>query len=118
MWEEGYIADPAKFAVMHTQAVVVLEGGPLRGVDGALDRESILRRIEVTTASLRESRLRVMRSTLGLTPPAWVPDEAFDIDRHVCFSDEVLRSLTSADLPHLTGLARGPLCVASIRSGG
>ena len=108
MWEEGYVADPATFAMMHTQAVVILEGGPLRRVEGALDRESIRRRIEVATASLRESRSRLMRSTLGLTPPAWVPDATFDIDRHVRFSDDVL-SVTSANLPRLTGLTRGAL---------
>ena len=108
VWEEGYVADPATFAMMHTQAVVILDGGPLRRVDGALDRESIRRRIEVATTSLRESRSRLMRSTLGLTPPAWVPDDAFDIDRHVCFSDDVL-SVTSANLPRLTGLTRGAL---------
>ena len=38
VWEEGYVADPATFAMMHTQAVVILEGGPLRRVGGALDR--------------------------------------------------------------------------------
>jgi len=108
LWEEGYVADPASFAMMHTQAVVVLEGGPLRNDAGSIDRSAIIHRIEVTSATLRESRSRLMSSTAGLTPAAWVPDEAFDIGRHVRFGDEIL-SLTSQNLPLLTGMARGPL---------
>ncbi len=43
-------------------------------------------------ASNAAFRLRLQRSFLGLTPPAWVPDEDFDLDRHIIFADEVATS--------------------------
>ena len=52
-----------------------------------------------------------MRSPLGLTPPAWVSDDEFDIHRHVLFNDDVL-PLDSTNLPQLTGLSRGVLSLA------
>lgn len=106
IWEEGYVADTVAFDMMHAQMVFIVEGGPLRLPDGSLDRARILRHIDASVASLEFFRLRLQRSVLGLTPPAWVPDEDFDINRHVVFADGTA-SLTSENLWDLAGRSEG-----------
>lgn len=106
IWEEGYLSNPISFEMMHTQMICVLEGAPLRRPDGRLDRERILHYIEGRCESVEFFRLRLQRSVLGLTPPAWVPDELFDIRRHVSFS-ETIGSLESSQLWQLAGHSVG-----------
>lgn len=108
IWEEGYVTNSINFEAMHAHVLYIVDGAPLRSSDGRLDRERIMRRIEASVRGIPYFRLRLMRSLLGLTPPAWVLDEDFDIGRHVSFSDEV-EVLSGARLPHLTGLAEGLL---------
>jgi hypothetical protein len=106
IWEEGYVSNPISFEMMHTQMVAVLEGAPLRRADGRLDRERIMRYVESACGSSEFFRLRLQRSLLGLTPPAWVPDEHFDIARHVVFADGI-GTLTSSQLWTLSGHSDG-----------
>jgi len=108
IWEEGYVSNPISFEMMHTQMVAVLEGAPLRKPDGKLDRERIMRYIEAACGGSEFFRLRLQRSLLGLTPPAWVPDEDFDIRRHVHFADEI-GTMTSSQLWTLSGHSDGVL---------
>ena len=108
IWEEGYVSNQISFEAMHTQMVLVLEGGPLRRADGVLDRERILRHLEAATSGIDLFRVRLMRGVLGLTPPAWVPDDRFDIHRHVLFGNEVLE-LTTETLPELTTATMAPM---------
>lgn len=108
IWEEGYVSNRISFEMMHTQMVAVLDGAPLRHPDGRLDRELIMRYIESACGSSQFFRLRLQRSLLGLTPPAWVPDADFDITRHVRFSDEV-GTMTRSQLWTLSGHEDGVL---------
>ncbi|MEO6826049.1 MAG: wax ester/triacylglycerol synthase domain-containing protein [Microbacteriaceae bacterium] len=91
---------------MHTQMICVLDGERLRRPDGRLDRERILHYLESTCGSVGFFRLRLQRSLLGLTPPAWVPDDSFDIGRHVLFS-ETKGNLESSQLWELSGHSDG-----------
>jgi hypothetical protein len=106
IWEEGYVYNSISFEVMHTQMIFILEGAPLRRPDGQLDRDRILSYLETVCGSVEFFRLRLQRGVLGLTPPAWVPDERFDIARHVSFSDQVA-GVTSPELWALSGLTDG-----------
>lgn len=78
IWEEGYLSQRHDFAAMHTQAVMVLDGAALRLPDGTLDLDRLTSYIGAL-ARRPTARLRLQRSLLGLTPPAWVPDEDFDL---------------------------------------
>lgn len=102
IWEEGYVSTRLNYELMHTKGLWILEGGPLRDADGRLDRARILRHVETVASASPFFRLRLQRGVLGLTPPAWVPDEDFDASRHVIFADEV-ESLATADLWRLAG---------------
>ncbi|MET0828443.1 MAG: wax ester/triacylglycerol synthase domain-containing protein [Microbacterium sp.] len=108
VWEEGYVGTRGMFEAMHMQGVGVFSGGDLRRSDGTLDRERIREWIASATRAIPYAHLRLMRSPLGLTPPAWVPDDAFDIDRHLRFADPVV-SLSSASMPALVGWDHGAL---------
>jgi diacylglycerol O-acyltransferase len=108
IWEEGYVKNQIVFEAMHTQMVMVLEGAPLRRPDGSLDRERIIGYVEDATKGIEMFRFRLMRGVLGLTPPAWVPDDAFDIRRHVLFADGA-SELSSETLPVLTSLSMEPM---------
>lgn len=108
VWEEGYVGTSAMFEAMHMQGVGVFSGGDLRLPDGSLDRDRIREWVGAATRGIPYARLRLMRSPAGLTPPAWVPDDAFDLDRHVRFATEV-SSLSSTTLPGLIGWNDGPL---------
>lgn len=102
IWEEGYVSNRISFEIMHTPGVFIVAGAPLRDGDGRLRRERVLEHLAATVASAPMFRLRLQRSLLGLTPPAWVPDEEFDLARHVVFADDVA-DLDTADLRRLSG---------------
>ena len=102
IWEEGYVSHHISFENMHVPGLFIIEGGPLRADDGSLDRERILAYIEAMIAGRPDFRLRLQRSALGLTPPAWVPDEHFDLARHVVFTEGAATADT-ADLRRLAG---------------
>jgi diacylglycerol O-acyltransferase len=102
IWEEGYISTRIAHETMHIPSNFIVDGAALRLPDGTLDRVRILAYIEGVFAATATYRLRLKRSFLGLTPPAWVPDDQFDLSRHVIFSDEIV-DLATADLRHLGG---------------
>ncbi|CAN5427664.1 hypothetical protein BH10ACT5_BH10ACT5_09220 [soil metagenome] len=102
IWEEGYVSTRISHETMHIPSNFIVDGSPLRLPDGTLDRARILAYIEGVFAATATYRLRLKRSFLGLTPPAWVPDESFDLSRHVIFSDEIV-DLATADLRRLGG---------------
>ena len=102
IWEEGYVSNHISFENMQVPGLFIVEGGPLLQEDGTLDRARIRAYVEATMASSAAFRLRLQRSFLGLTPPAWVPDEDFDLDRHIIFADDAADFATS-DLRELSG---------------
>lgn len=104
IWEEGYVSHQISFENMQVPGLFIVEGGPLLHHDGTLDRAKIRAYIEATMAGSANFRLRLQRSFLGLTPPAWVPDEDFDLDRHIIFPDEIV-DFATADLRRLSGAA-------------
>lgn len=87
IWEEGYLSTRVAFEVMHTRMVLVLSGAGLRDPDGSLARDRIIAHVDALVRGQPHFRLRLQRSILGLTPPAWVPDERFDSARHLEFAD-------------------------------
>ncbi|WP_194383758.1 wax ester/triacylglycerol synthase domain-containing protein [Microbacterium luteum] len=102
IWEEGYVSNHISFENMQTPGLLIAEGGPLLRPDGSLDRVRIRAFVQGAVASTESFRLRLQRSFLGLTPPAWVPDDDFDLDRHLVFSDAAVDPAT-ADLRRLSG---------------
>ncbi|MET0830735.1 MAG: wax ester/triacylglycerol synthase domain-containing protein [Microbacterium sp.] len=104
IWEEGYVSHQISFENMQVPGLFIVEGGPLLRDDGTLDRAKLRAYIEATMASSANFRLRLQRSFLGLTPPAWVPDDDFDLDRHIIFADEIV-DFATADLRRLSGSA-------------
>ncbi|MCR2763285.1 wax ester/triacylglycerol synthase family O-acyltransferase [Microbacterium sp. zg.B48] len=106
IWEEGYVSNHISFENMHVPGLFIIDGAPLRREDGTLDRAKILAYIDATMASHADFRIRLQRSALGLTPPAWVPDEDFDLARHVLFTEDTADAAT-ADLRRLSGAYDG-----------
>lgn len=102
IWEEGYVSNAISFENMHTPGASIVAGGPLRDAHGNLDRVKVLAYLEATVASEPLFRLRLQRAALGLTPPAWVPDDDFDLSRHVLFADAPA-DLATADVRRLAG---------------
>ncbi|QAY74695.1 hypothetical protein ET445_16490 [Agromyces protaetiae] len=108
IWEEGYLNRRSNYEDMHLPNVSVYEGGPMRQEDGKLDRIKILAYLEAVYGNNPAYRLRLQRSALGLTSPAWVPDEDFDLSRHVLFADSAVDYAT-ADLRKLAGEGDGAM---------
>lgn len=102
IWEEGYVSNHISFENMQTPGVFITDGAGMRTADGAIDRAGVLRYIDATMASHPSFRLRLQRSFLGLTPPAWVPDDRFNLARHVVFVDAPA-DYETADLRQLAG---------------
>lgn len=96
------------FTAAHVGAVFVVEGAGLLTPDGTLDRPRILAGLDAAVGRLADLTKRMLASPLGLTAPAWVPDEKYDVTRHVTFSDEVAE-LSGDTLVTLTGLDGPPL---------
>jgi diacylglycerol O-acyltransferase len=70
--------------------ILARERGPVRGhfakvliLDGAHDADALRAHVEPRIASLPRLRDRLGEAPLGRAPPAWVPDESFELDRHV-----------------------------------
>jgi hypothetical protein len=105
IWEEGYVSNRISFENMHVPGLFLVKGETLRRSDGSIDRPKVLAYVDSLMASDPNFRLRLQRSALGLTPPAWVPDDAFDLDRHVVFAEEV--DFDTADWRTLAGAYDG-----------
>jgi hypothetical protein len=108
IWEEGYLSTRLSYVTMHTRMLLVLDGAALTAPDGSLDRAVILARVRAIVGGLPFFRLRLQRGVLGLTPPAWTPDETFDVARHVSFADGE-STLGVDDLWGLTGVDDDPM---------
>jgi len=111
IWEEGYVSSRISFENMHTPGLFIVAGDALRSADGRLDRTAIRTYVDAMLASHPNFRLRLQRSLLGLTPPAWVPDGAFDLDRHLTFTEEPV-DFATADLRRLAGADDPPMPIA------
>ena len=85
--DETHLASDIKYETMHTGCILVLHGRNLRLNDGSLDREKILAGVERLVRRVPEFRLRVVDSPLGMTAPAWVPADDFDLRAHVHFTE-------------------------------
>lgn len=85
--DETHLASNIQYETMHTGCILVLSGGSLRLDDGSLDREKILAGVDRLVRRVPEFRLRVIDSPLGVTAPAWVPAEDFDLRQHVHFPE-------------------------------
>ncbi|MCS5733379.1 wax ester/triacylglycerol synthase family O-acyltransferase [Herbiconiux daphne] len=108
IWEEGYVSNHISFANMQSPALFVLEGAPMLGPDGRLDRPAIRAYVNAAFASNPAFRVRLLRPFLGLTPPAWVPDDDFELDRHIVFDDDEV-DLAGDDLRRLGGAYDGTM---------
>ncbi|MET0641867.1 MAG: wax ester/triacylglycerol synthase domain-containing protein [Jiangellaceae bacterium] len=102
IWEEGYVSNHISARVMQLPGLFITDGNGLRLPDGSLDRAKIRKYIVATMGSHATFRVRLQRSFLGLSSPAWVPDEKFDIDRHIIFADRAV-DFATADLRALSG---------------
>lgn len=110
IWEEGYVSNHVSFENMQTPGLFIVDATPLRDETGRIDRAKIRAHVESMMASAPQFRLRLQRSALGLTPPAWVPDSDFDVSRHIVFVDEVA-DLSTANVRALAGAGDGVMSI-------
>ena len=108
IWEEGYVSNHISFENMQLPSLFLVRGDALRLPDGGIDRPKVLTYVDALYASDPNFRVRLQRSALGLTPPAWVPDEDFDLSRHVLFIAEEA-DLATVDIRTLAGAYDGLL---------
>ena len=54
--DEKYVSNAVTFAAMHAAGTLIVDGTPLRGPDGTLDRTAIRRRVEQRLHHARQSR--------------------------------------------------------------
>lgn len=106
--DEKHMASSLAFEAMHTAGVFVVDGGPLTQPDGSLDRVRVLDAVSQAMGRIPELSKRLMPSPLGITAPAWVPDEEYDIAEHVHFVDGS-EDLTPESIKRLAGVDRPPL---------
>lgn len=78
--DERYLTTPALEQTMHMTAVAVVDGDPLRGPDGAVDRALVRSLVEAGWPDVPHGRERLRRPPLGLTAPVWVPDTSTTVD--------------------------------------
>ncbi|MFD4957932.1 wax ester/triacylglycerol synthase domain-containing protein [Microbacterium sp. NPDC058389] len=104
--DEQKIGTSIAYAAMHAGAVLVIDGAPFLSPDGRIDRELVHAHMRRCLERVPEWRLRLMDSPLGVTTPAWVPDERFEPRDHVAFDDDPVE-LTAETARRLTG-AGGP----------
>jgi len=106
--DEKFVADWTAFQTMRPTGGLVVDGGPLRRPDGALDREAVFALVRHVVASWPALRMRVRTMPLGVTTPAWIAAEP-DLDWHVRIVDAV----DPADVERvLGGELNGPLDLA------
>ena len=96
------------FTAAHVGAVFVVDGSDLLTEDGQLDRARILAGLDAAMCRVPDLTKRMLASPLGITAPAWVPDERYDVARHVRFMDEVVE-FSPQSLVGLAGLDRPAL---------
>ncbi|KJL40344.1 wax ester/triacylglycerol synthase domain-containing protein [Microbacterium trichothecenolyticum] len=106
--DEQNIGSSIAYEAMHTGAVLTIEGAGYLRPDGTLDRERIHAQLRHSLARVPEFGMKLLRSPLGLTTPAWVPDPDFDPREHVEFFDTptaldstTVRTLAGFDKPVL-----------------
>jgi len=106
--DEKFVANSIAFDAMIAAAALIVEGGRLRGMDGAIDLAGIRARFEAVTWHVPAMRQRLRPTPMRLTTPAWVPVAELDISRHVTLHPTVERD----DPDHvevLTGRLNGPM---------
>ena len=106
--DEKFVANSIAFDAMIAAAALLVEGGPLRRPDGAIDLAGIRARFEAVTWHVPAMRQRLRPTPLRLTTPAWVPVADLDVSRHVTLHPTVERD----DPDHvevLTGRLNGPM---------
>ena len=106
--DEQKISTSIAYEAMHAGAVLVIDGAPFLRPDGRIDRELVHAHMRRCLDRVPEWRLRLMHSPLGVTTPAWVPDERFDPRDHVAFEEEPVE-LTAGTARRLTGAGGPPL---------
>jgi diacylglycerol O-acyltransferase / wax synthase len=106
--DEKFVANSIAFDAMIAAAALLVEGGPLRGPDGAIDLAGIRERFEAVTWHVPAMRQRLAPTPLRLTTPAWVPVEHLDIDRHVTLHPTIERDRPD-QVQVLTGRLNGPM---------
>ncbi|MBB6390258.1 wax ester/triacylglycerol synthase domain-containing protein [Microbacterium thalassium] len=106
--DEQKIVDSIVYEAMHIGAVIVMDGAPFLRPDGTIDRERIHAQLRSSLGRVPEFSMRLMHAPLGITTPAWVPDEHFDLRDHVTFDDSPT-PLTGETVPALAGFGRPPL---------
>ncbi|KQP69550.1 hypothetical protein ASF40_16965 [Microbacterium sp. Leaf288] len=87
--DEKYVSNAVTFAAMHAAGTMIVDGAPLRGPDGGLDRAAIRSRVERLSWFAPAMRQRLVPTPLRLTTPAWVPVTSLDLDYHVRFHDGI-----------------------------
>ena len=104
--DEKHMATSLAFEAMHTAGVFVVDGAPLTQPDGSIDRERVLAAVSQSMGRIPELGKRLMPSPLGLTAPAWVPDDDYDVVQHVHFADGT-DDLTPESIKRLAGCRTG-----------
>ncbi|QAY69512.1 wax ester/triacylglycerol synthase domain-containing protein [Xylanimonas protaetiae] len=103
--DEKFVANVLVFEHATPCAGLLLDGGPFRTPSGGLDRDLVLRSLARGLGSAPELLRRLRPAPLGLTTPAWVPDDDVDVAAHVRFHPDVV----AADGPELPRLLAGRL---------
>jgi WS/DGAT/MGAT family acyltransferase len=67
----------------HVGSLSVLDGVPLRAVDGRIRFDELREHVARRTVRVPRLRQRIMEVPYGQARPVWVDDEHFDIDYHV-----------------------------------
>ncbi|WP_248240039.1 wax ester/triacylglycerol synthase domain-containing protein [Microbacterium kunmingense] len=103
--DEKNLRSSIEFTAAHIGAIMVIDAAPLLTEDGRIDRPRVLRAFDRAIAKVPEFSKRMIPAPLGLTAAVWVPDESFDIARHVYIVDEVT-PLEDRTLRRLAGFER------------
>lgn len=106
--DEKFVANSIAFDAMVAAAALLVDGGPLRTPDGAIDLACIRARFEAVSWHVPAMRQRLAATPLRLTTPAWVPVADLDIAHHVRLHPTV--EPDDPDLVELlTGRLNGPM---------
>lgn len=106
--DEKFVANAIAFQAMIAAAALLVEGGPLRRPDGAIDLDGIRARFEAVTWHVPAMRQRLVPTPLRVTTPAWVPVADLDVARHVTLHPTVERD-DPDEVEVLTGRLSGPM---------
>lgn len=106
--DEKHMVSSIAFESAHTAALFVVDGTSLSGADGRIDRPRVLAMVASALGRVPEFDKRLMASPLGITTPAWVPADGFEIARNVAFTPDDLE-MVPANLLRLAGMDRPPL---------